>query len=1039
MAGMKAEVSNVRIKNRVRTVATLGVLALVAVLLPFGTVAQANHGVTLDVEPEVQSVNPTAAAGNLVTLTATVSAPVAVRAGTTGLAIDWENENGSNDGDRSSSHSTPDQNCQIFAGTTSCSISYRATTVGGDTWRAWIDHDQTYGQLVNNPGNATVEADLTEGRDENSSPGTTQPDLAPHCPTSGGAEPDCTDVVRVNVGYLEVAPDVQTVDAGTSVRMTARLFGPAQDPEGVNIDWENENGPNDPDASTSRGSPDATCTVPVGQRECFVDYTGVRGTDQWRVWVDEDRQSPTVEADTAEGRYAGSSDCQQPEDPGNNSPCAVFDPVFGIATNPTPGNGCNFNQAEGDQPDDREQDCTDVVAVSFRSGPGSLLDCDDQAGTQGQDTERETNPPSNPDPTGADPATEEYLCRVTDQFGGSSGGVLVKGEVENGINDPDPQDGISYDDPDYRCTTASSGGQAGNCRIFVTQNEAELGTAEICFWVGTAADGQSLCADEPTGENQQQTTLTDTANDLADQVEKTWENPANFRLDCEPETDTNPAGTAHVVTCTVTSPSGAKVGGVAVDSETTGAGDADSSDSPVTPEFGCTTGGDGTCSYTHTSTAVGTTTYRNWIDTDGNNATTEADATEARDETAPGGAGGTAEPDRTDVTQKVWGEPPTTVVMTPESDQERVGACNPYTITVTDRNGAPVPNAVIDVEQRHALADNQTNNDEPTVGFCEPPASGGPNPSNVDESKGDRGGNPNPESPDNPGTAGGETTQTTDQNGKVTIGIKVAPGNGSSGSGTVTITAWFETDDNDDPGSSEAKDTSTKTWTPSGGGPGVPAAVSLGPPAASDDVGDQRTYTATVNDANGDPVAGATVSWTEDGEGEFVSQETETDGNGQARATVTSDAEGTQTITVSVADCAEGANCADSSQQTWEEEERATCPGRANDSRNHIVGTSGPDILNGTNRADVICGLGGNDVISGRGGNDLLLGGGGDDRLSGNGGNDTLKGGPGDDKLNGGGGNDRLVGGSGNDELNGGTGRDRCKGGRGRDRIRNCE
>jgi hypothetical protein len=78
-----------------------------------------------------------------------------------------------------------------------------------------------------------------------------------------------------------------------------------------------------------------------------------------------------------------------------------------------------------------------------------------------------------------------------------------------------------------------------------------------------------------------------------------------------------------------------------------------------------------------------------------------------------------------------------------------------------------------------------------------------------------------------------------------------------------------------------------------------------------------------------------------------------------------------------------------------------------------IVGTNGPDILNGTPFGDTIFGLGGPDIINGGGGNDLICGGAGSDLITGGAGDDVL-----DVK-------DRV---SGNDSVNGGAGNDVCTG-----------
>lgn len=131
-----------------------------------------------------------------------------------------------------------------------------------------------------------------------------------------------------------------------------------------------------------------------------------------------------------------------------------------------------------------------------------------------------------------------------------------------------------------------------------------------------------------------------------------------------------------------------------------------------------------------------------------------------------------------------------------------------------------------------------------------------------------------------------------------------------------------------------------------------------------------------------------------------------------------------------------------------------------------VVGTGGPDLLQGNVGKDVILGLGGDDVIksfSGSdvicagqgndtvksgGSNDRVFGQAGDDRVKQSGGNDYAEGNAGDDLLEGeenadqlfgGVGGDILTGGPANDLLNGGPDRDRCVGGPGTNTLRSCE
>ncbi len=897
---------------------------------------------------------------------------------------------------------------------------------------------------------------------------------------------------------LEVTPETSSVPFGSvSTTLTAVLQGgPADTTSGpINIDWENEN---DADGA-SHSTPDATCSVPVGQTECSITATG-SGTDYWRVWIDHDNVQSTVEADLNEERISDpGTDCNQAQD--EAADCEE-DPIFGDATNP--GTGCAL------APSATEPDCTDVVRVSFTSEAASatFLDCDDATGP---DTERETNPDTSDRPNSVDdpeadqPSTEDYSCSVRDQFGNRMSGQTVRAEIENGINDPDPnneENVPSYTTPDYSCTTGSIpflGAQP--CTIAVTQAENELGTAEICFWVEDnnplTNEGQTLCASEPTNEAQL-ADGSDSGNDLADQTELTWEKEENFILDCTPETDTNPAGTAHKVTCTATSPTtGQRVSGTLVRAEATGANDPDTSNSPQVSDFSCTTDSSGSCTFTHgpggtgSTTAKGTTTYRAWIDdrnpepTGNDGIDEDVDTGEGRNEaTAPGDR---QEPDNTDVVEKEWTDAPSKLTMTPESDTANVGECNPFTITVTDAQDQPLAGLTIDVEQVHDLAANNTASDEPDVGFCVP--STGPNPSGVDESKGDRqpAADPNQqnadeEDPDNAGTAGGETAQTTDSQGKVTIGVNITAANNSNGGGNVTVTAFFDPNDNDDPDSGEPKDTSTKTWTPAA--PAGGRTIDCEPEAATTPTDEDHTVTCTVRDSAGQPDPGEEVTFTETGAGTLASSpQVTTNTLGQATVTVTSDEAGTQNITGTLTnstqnepdtdECQKAANdpqgapagqCSDEVTNTWEEVQQpqcsdgedndgdgdiddaddgcsspedddesddpppppAKCPGYENDPRNQIVGTENGESLEGTEGDDIICGLGGNDTIDGKGGNDLILGGDG---------NDDLRGGDNDDQIYGEGGNDVIRGDSGNDRLFGGDNNDTIKGNSGNDKL----
>jgi Ca2+-binding RTX toxin-like protein len=86
---------------------------------------------------------------------------------------------------------------------------------------------------------------------------------------------------------------------------------------------------------------------------------------------------------------------------------------------------------------------------------------------------------------------------------------------------------------------------------------------------------------------------------------------------------------------------------------------------------------------------------------------------------------------------------------------------------------------------------------------------------------------------------------------------------------------------------------------------------------------------------------------------------------------------------------------------------------RCHGKRATIVGTDGPDVLEGTRRADVIAGLRGPDRIAGHGSEDIICGGGGQDVLRGNPGDDVLDGQENSDRFFGGLGDDRMIGANG--------------------------
>lgn len=100
-----------------------------------------------------------------------------------------------------------------------------------------------------------------------------------------------------------------------------------------------------------------------------------------------------------------------------------------------------------------------------------------------------------------------------------------------------------------------------------------------------------------------------------------------------------------------------------------------------------------------------------------------------------------------------------------------------------------------------------------------------------------------------------------------------------------------------------------------------------------------------------------------------------------------------------------------------------------------IIGTGGPDIIDGGDGNDVICGRGGADIITGGSGNDLINAGWGSDVVRAGDGDDTVFAGPGLDDVEGGSGNDVIRGGKGGDRVVGNGGSDMLYGGERKDRI----
>ncbi|MGH2728976.1 MAG: Ig-like domain-containing protein [Actinomycetota bacterium] len=834
---------------------------------------------------------------------------------------------------------TPADRTCTTSNSSTCTISYaQSITPGTDLACVWLG---TSPPMAGNNTNGTCDgeglndADDASGSFDAPEPATDNQDIVQKTWTgTGAATLDCDD---------STGPDTEneTNPAGggavSNEVYTCTVRSSAGNPvSNVVVSAEVETNVNDPDAAdgASYGSPDYTCTT-GGAGTCTVTVTqneNETGTATICFWVGD--------------ATFGQNECDGSE--------------------PT-----NENQA-GDG-SDTGNDLVDQVQKIWEARVVSSIDAE---------PETDTNAPGT---------SHVVTATVYDQFGDPFvGNTTVNLEffddspTDTDQNDPTPAD--------RSCATSNS----STCSI--TYSQASTGVDLACLWIG-GAPGMSGNNTNGTCDNEGLNDADDAAGsfdapapatDNQDVVQKTWQDPtAASRLDCSPETDQNAPGTAHTVTCTATNSLGAVVANARIDAEATGTNDPDNANSSTSPDFGCTTAANGTCSFIHgpggtgTTTATGTTTYRVWIDSDNNNTSVEADQTEAQNESATPGTD--QEPDDTDVVDKTWsGADGRTIDCEPETDSNPVGTSHTVTCTVRDRLGQPVSGE--------------------GVTFTE----------------------------SGPGTFTGATTPTTNAQGVATATVTSTELGEQSITGTLTddLTGSepAEVDECDraagDPAGAPAgvcSDTVAKTWTQ-----GEPASIEISPAEVTNSPGDSQIMTATVMNAQGEPVPNANVVWDIEGIGAIAVVSPTTGPDGTVDATVTSNNVGNTFITATTSPCAPGGDCEDSAVAHWGP---ASCD---------VFGTSGSDVLEGGPGGQTICGFGGNDFLSGGGGNDILRAGGGRDVLDGDNGDDLLKGGNDDDILRGGRDDDVLKGGRGDDSLNGQQGRDDCKGGAGRDTQRNC-
>ncbi|MFD8975614.1 calcium-binding protein [Streptomyces sp. NPDC059593] len=212
---------------------------------------------------------------------------------------------------------------------------------------------------------------------------------------------------------------------------------------------------------------------------------------------------------------------------------------------------------------------------------------------------------------------------------------------------------------------------------------------------------------------------------------------------------------------------------------------------------------------------------------------------------------------------------------------------------------------------------------------------------------------------------------------------------------------------------------------------------------ASVSIGDRVSYTLTVANKASSTATATGVTLTDTVSGAGVTLTSATPGQGSCTTTATRatcalgslapGASTTFTLTAeprSTGTLTHTASVTGTPSDPIASDNTATTSTSVNNARGcTIIGTSGPDTLNGSYSNDVICGLGGNDTVRASYGHDTVHGGYGNDNLDGSYGDDTMNGGPGNDTLTGSYGNDRLTTTDGvpaNDTANGGLGTDTC-------------
>lgn len=345
----------------------------------------------------------------------------------------------------------------------------------------------------------------------------------------------------------------------------------------------------------------------------------------------------------------------------------------------------------------------------------------------------DVTPETDSNPTG----TTHQLTATLGQACTDANGCEIDFEIESG-----PAVSVTADDgtnprttdadnsptsPDMTCTVPDTG---TTCTVDFTSSTA--GTNIIRAWVDDDDDSATFDADQTEGRNEVTTPGSRTEPDDTDVVEKNWFGalPVAAALDCTPETADNPAtgpDSAETYTCTLFNDNGAGGGtanndiqeggeqgiaGVPIDGENlNGANDPDDSSGDGTADYNnCgTTNANGVaqCTVNASESQAGNAEICFWADNDNDNQfTPSATGFENDPQTQNDGEDcneeslGTTDSDVTDIVEKNWlaAGQAATLTLTPKNDQNIEGTSHTLTATVRDAFGSPVQGAPVDFQ-----------------------------------------------------------------------------------------------------------------------------------------------------------------------------------------------------------------------------------------------------------------------------------------------------------------------------------------------------